>query len=134
MPPAPKAQKTPPSYRILAKKPKKSVATTKAAAAKQETFTVAAESGTNLKRFRFAKPSVAFADLKSNQCRWPGEPSSPEAIVTHFCGKKAIAGTPYCAEHAAIAWTPAAVARHIARVREQEFQNSRGSVPAASAA
>ncbi|GAA0568861.1 GcrA family cell cycle regulator [Caenispirillum bisanense] len=47
-------------------------------------------------------PVPSLVDLAAHTCRWPiGDPREPGF---HFCGKPALAGKPYCAEHAAIAY------------------------------
>lgn len=48
---------------------------------------------------------ATILSLTERMCKWPvGDPKSPDF---HFCGKQALAGLPYCAEHAAIAYQPA---------------------------
>ena len=49
---------------------------------------------------------VTTETLTEASCRWPeGDPKLPGF---HFCGRQRAAGMPYCAHHAAIAYTPAA--------------------------
>jgi len=53
------------------------------------------------------KPSkgATILSLTERMCKWPvGDPKSPDF---HFCGKHAVSGLPYCAEHAALAYQPA---------------------------
>ncbi|WP_114392007.1 GcrA family cell cycle regulator [Oleisolibacter albus] len=53
------------------------------------------------------KPSkgATILSLTERMCKWPvGDPKSPDF---HFCGKSALPGLPYCAEHAALAYQPA---------------------------
>jgi len=48
------------------------------------------------------KKIKSLVDLSAHTCRWPiGDPKEPNF---HFCGANAMAGKPYCAEHAAIAY------------------------------
>ncbi|GLR78041.1 global cell cycle regulator GcrA-like protein [Azospirillum oryzae] len=43
--------------------------------------------------------------LTERMCKWPvGDPKHQDF---HFCGKNALPGMPYCAEHAALAYQPA---------------------------
>ncbi len=45
---------------------------------------------------------VGLLDLTERMCRWPiGDPRQPGF---YFCGKQAMPGLPYCAEHAAKAY------------------------------
>lgn len=47
---------------------------------------------------------VTLDRLKANMCSWPtGEPGQPDF---RFCGKVAVDGKPYCAEHCARAYIP----------------------------
>lgn len=49
-----------------------------------------------------AEPAKAVMELQGPTCRWPfGDPREPGF---HFCGKPALTGKPYCAEHAAVAY------------------------------
>lgn len=46
---------------------------------------------------------VSLVDLKPNGCRWPeGDPQDDDFC---FCGKEAVTGKPYCAEHCQVAYT-----------------------------
>ena len=48
---------------------------------------------------------VSLSELKEKMCRWPiGDPKEPGF---RFCGCQAIAGLPYCGEHAKIAYQAA---------------------------
>lgn len=49
------------------------------------------------------KPTVIrMKELRAGMCSWPtGEPGKPDF---HFCGKPAVPGKPYCAEHCAKAY------------------------------
>ena len=50
-------------------------------------------------------PRKNLADLKANECRWPiGDPQEADF---GFCGCKAMAGLPYCMEHAKVAYQAA---------------------------
>jgi GcrA cell cycle regulator len=47
---------------------------------------------------------VTIMDLRESMCRWPmGDPTKPEF---RFCGARAVAGLPYCAHHARVAYQP----------------------------
>ena len=47
----------------------------------------------------------SLLELDDAACRWPvGDPGTPEF---YFCGGKPLAGRPYCAYHAALAYQPA---------------------------
>ena len=49
---------------------------------------------------------VTIMELREGMCRWPiGDPTSPEF---RFCGARADIGSPYCTQHARIAYQPAA--------------------------
>ena len=49
---------------------------------------------------------LTMENLKSNDCRWPTEAQNGEML---YCGEPALTDCPYCAVHAAIAYTkPAA--------------------------
>lgn len=53
------------------------------------------------------KPVVGatILSLTERMCKWPvGDPRSSDF---HFCGSAAQPGTPYCAEHARLAYQPA---------------------------
>lgn len=46
---------------------------------------------------------VKLVDLKPSSCRWPeGDPKDPDF---HFCGKEAVPGKAYCAEHCDVAYS-----------------------------
>jgi len=48
----------------------------------------------------------SLLELNEATCHWPvGDPSSPDFF---FCGGKALAGLPYCAQHSRLAYQPAA--------------------------
>lgn len=48
---------------------------------------------------------VQLSELKEKMCRWPiGDPKEPDF---RFCGCQAIAGLPYCGEHAKVAYQAA---------------------------
>ena len=48
---------------------------------------------------------VTVVNVRDNMCKWPiGDPADPNFS---FCGRKACEGSPYCAEHAKIAFQPA---------------------------
>src|SRR6202012_3603754 len=50
-------------------------------------------------------PRLPLLDLNEATCHWPvGDPSSPDFF---FCGGKALAGLPYCAQHLRLAYQPA---------------------------
>lgn len=45
---------------------------------------------------------IKLIDLKERMCRWPlGDPKDPEF---NFCGCNSVAGLPYCADHARMAF------------------------------
>ncbi|HYD64499.1 GcrA family cell cycle regulator [Azospirillum sp.] len=47
---------------------------------------------------------ATILSLTERMCKWPvGDPKHQDF---HFCGKTALTGLPYCAEHAAIAYQP----------------------------
>ena len=47
---------------------------------------------------------ATILSLTDRMCKWPiGDPKLPGF---HFCGKSALPGMPYCAEHAAVAYQP----------------------------
>jgi len=49
---------------------------------------------------------LSLLELNEATCRWPiGDPSSPDFF---FCGCKVLAGLPYCARHARVAYQPPA--------------------------
>ena len=51
------------------------------------------------------KGGVSLMDLGSRMCRWPhGDPRDDEF---GFCGAEIVAGLPYCAEHAKVAYQAA---------------------------
>lgn len=48
---------------------------------------------------------VTVMNVKDSMCKWPiGDPADPNFS---FCGRKAADGSPYCAEHAKVAFQPA---------------------------
>lgn len=48
---------------------------------------------------------ATILSLTERMCKWPvGDPKHQDF---HFCGKPSLAGLPYCAEHAALAYQPA---------------------------
>ncbi|MDE1172076.1 MAG: GcrA family cell cycle regulator [Parvibaculaceae bacterium] len=62
--------------------------------------------------------------LTERTCKWPiGDPGSPEF---HFCGKRRDSGSPYCTDHAKIAYQPVQPRRNRDRDRERE-RNRRDS-------
>ncbi|MCI4645595.1 MAG: GcrA cell cycle regulator [Hyphomonadaceae bacterium] len=59
-------------------------------------------------------------NLSGSMCKWPiGDPADPNFA---FCGRNAECGSPYCAEHAKIAFQPA-------RKRERKKQDEYDYVP-----
>ncbi len=55
-----------------------------------------------LKRPPVRRPAAAAATASSGVCSWPtGHPGDKDFA---FCGKRPVAGKPYCAEHAAMAY------------------------------
>lgn len=45
---------------------------------------------------------IRMKELRAGMCSWPiGEPGKPDF---HFCGRQAVPGKPYCAEHCAMAY------------------------------
>lgn len=78
----------------------------------------------------------SLTDLKPQECRWPlGDPREESF---GFCGYKIIAGLPYCAEHAKLAYQAAtrnrilkaeeAAASGTAEVTEKELKTARKAV------
>ena len=60
---------------------------------------------------RVLRKGYHLADIKERMCRWPhGDPREPDF---HFCGAPTIAGLPYCAEHARMAYQTLSRARHL---------------------
>jgi len=57
-----------------------------------------------------AEPKIrSVIELSAHTCRWPiGDPREPGF---HFCGKPAMSGKPYCAEHAAVAYVSSSSSR-----------------------
>ena len=54
------------------------------------------------KQAKSVEDFVTLTDLTLHSCRWPiGDPKDKEF---HFCGKEAILGKPYCAEHIMVAY------------------------------
>ena len=52
---------------------------------------------------------ISLAELKDKMCRWPiGDPKEPDF---RFCGCQAVAGLPYCGEHAKVAYQAATRSR-----------------------
>jgi GcrA cell cycle regulator len=52
---------------------------------------------------------ATILNLTERMCKWPvGDPKHHDF---HFCGKPAMAGMPYCAEHAAVAYQPSSKKR-----------------------
>ena len=55
-----------------------------------------------IKKKQEEKQVIRLRELRAGMCSWPiGEPGTPDF---HFCGKPAIAGKPYCADHCAMAY------------------------------
>lgn len=62
---------------------------------------------------------IPLVDLKANQCRWPiGDPREENF---GFCGHTQIAGLPYCAEHAKLAYQ-AATRNRILKAEESDVE------------
>ena len=53
----------------------------------------------------------SLMELNESKCRWPI--NDPGAENFCFCGNQAVAGLPYCAGHARIAYQPAARQRRV---------------------
>lgn len=74
---------------------------------------------------RQTSSGVSVLALKEGMCKWPmGDPGDSDFA---FCGCVSKAGTPYCTDHAAIAYQPAAPRRKVtpedrARVEAQRWQ------------
>lgn len=67
---------------------------------------------------------VLLEDLTPSNCHWPvGDPRSPDF---HFCGGKAEAGHPYCAEHCRMSYQPASPQR-AAAMRMTDAERERRS-------
>ena len=45
---------------------------------------------------------ISLLELKARSCRWPN--GDPKKAGFSFCGEESLAGLPYCAEHAAVAY------------------------------
>lgn len=59
--------------------------------------------------------------LTERMCKWPvGDPKHQDF---HFCGKTSLAGLPYCAEHAAMAYQPTGSSKK----REEERERNVGA-------
>lgn len=61
-------------------------------------------------------------DLQPRMCRWPC--GDPKEEGFGFCGAKTIAGIPYCAEHAKLAYQPATRNRLLNTAKEETAQSS----------
>lgn len=60
---------------------------------------------------------VALIDLTERMCKWPiGDPREPDFT---FCGRTNNTGTPYCAEHAAMAYQTSSRSRSLAAAAAQ---------------
>jgi GcrA cell cycle regulator len=65
------------------------------------------------------RKGIPLTDLKANECRWPlGDPREDHF---GFCGHRQIAGLPYCAEHAKLAYQ-AATRNRILKAEELESE------------
>ncbi|MCK5285007.1 MAG: gcrA cell cycle regulator family protein [Alphaproteobacteria bacterium] len=63
------------------------------------------------------KKTIPLIDLKGGECRWPlGDPREENF---GFCGEQALAGLPYCAEHAKLAYQ-AATRNRILQAQKKE--------------
>jgi len=62
------------------------------------------------------RQGIPLVDLKPNQCRWPFGDPRDESFG--FCGHANIAGLPYCAEHAKVAYQ-AATRNRILKAEEE---------------
>lgn len=61
---------------------------------------------------------VALIDLTERMCKWPiGDPREADFS---FCGRGIRVGTPYCPEHAAMAYQTSSRSRNSAKHRHQE--------------
>lgn len=65
------------------------------------------------------RQGVPLTALKANECRWPL--GDPQEESFGFCGHGAIAGLPYCSEHAKVAYQ-AATRNRILKAEEAEAQ------------
>lgn len=64
--------------------------------------------------------NVPLSELKANECRWAdGDPREKDF---GFCGCRTVAGLPYCAEHAKVAYQ-AATRNRIIKAEEREAQD-----------
>ena len=75
---------------------------------KRDEESISKKEDSKLKKANFSKQAksvedfVTLTDLTLHSCRWPiGDPKDKEF---HFCGKEAILGKPYCAEHIMVAY------------------------------
>ena len=75
---------------------------------KRDEESISKKENSKSKKANFSKQAksvedfVTLTDLTLHSCRWPiGDPKDKEF---HFCGKEAILGKPYCAEHIMVAY------------------------------
>jgi GcrA cell cycle regulator len=65
------------------------------------------------------RKGIPLVDLKASECRWPlGDPRDAHF---GFCGHRQIAGLPYCAEHAKVAYQ-AATRNRILKAEEMDSE------------
>ncbi|PKQ03506.1 MAG: GcrA cell cycle regulator, partial [Alphaproteobacteria bacterium HGW-Alphaproteobacteria-11] len=71
---------------------------------------------------RMLEPSqrATVLTLTEHTCKWPiGDPGRPGF---HFCGRGADNGSPYCTEHARMAYQPAQARRNRERPRTKDHR------------
>ncbi len=80
-----------------------------------------------------AEPKIrSVIELSAHTCRWPiGDPREPGF---HFCGKPAMSGKPYCAEHAAVAYVNSSSSRSGGGSNAGSSSSSQAATPAARSA
>lgn len=65
---------------------------------------------------------VQMEDLRDKMCRWPN--GDPQGDDFSFCGCRTVEGTPYCADHAAIAYQVTSRAR---KLNAKDFTEDAGA-------
>jgi len=65
---------------------------------------------------------VQMEDLRDRMCRWPN--GDPQGDDFSFCGCRTVEGTPYCADHAAIAYQVTSRAR---KLNAKDFTEDAGA-------
>lgn len=70
----------------------------------------------------FRGKGVKMVDLGAQSCRWPN--GDPQEETFSFCGCEAVAGLPYCPEHARVAYQVPTRAR---TMKAEDFDNDAGT-------